>query len=41
MPKKIDPAVRERAIRLVMDHREEFPLLTAAVKTVATECHDQ
>ena len=37
MPKKIDPAVRERAVRLVMDHREEYPSLTAAVKVVAAQ----
>lgn len=25
MPKKIDPALRERAVRLVREHRSEYP----------------
>ena len=25
MPKKIDPALRERAVRLVLEHRAEYP----------------
>ena len=30
MPKKIDPTVRERAVRLVREHRSEYPSDTAA-----------
>ena len=30
MPKKIDPALRERAVRLVREHRSEYPSLTVA-----------
>jgi len=30
MPKKIDPALRERAVRLVMEHHQEYSSLTAA-----------
>lgn len=37
MPKKIDPALRERAVRLVLEHHEEYPSMTAAVKAVATQ----
>jgi hypothetical protein len=35
MPKKIDPAVRERAVRLVREHRAEYSLLTAVAEAVA------
>jgi transposase len=35
MPKKIDPEVRARAVRLVIDHLSEYPSLTAAVEAVA------
>lgn len=35
MPKKIDPAVKERAVRLVREHRLEYPSLTAAAAAVA------
>jgi transposase len=35
MPKKIDPAVRERAVRLVREHRAEYSSLTAAAEAVA------
>ncbi|WP_147304053.1 hypothetical protein [Subtercola boreus] len=35
MPKKIDSAVRDRAVRLVQDHRSEYPSLTAAAAAVA------
>ena len=31
MPKKIDPVLRERAVRLVREHRSEYPSLTAAL----------
>src|SRR3954454_2797654 len=30
MPKKIDPALRERAVRLVREHRAQDPSTTAA-----------
>jgi transposase len=30
MPKKFDPALRERAVRLVREHRAEYPIVTAA-----------
>ena len=30
MPKKIDPALRERAVRLVREHRAEYSSTTAA-----------
>ena len=35
MPKKIDVKVKERCVRLVLDHVSEFPSLTAAVEAVA------
>src|SRR5690625_965033 len=35
MPKKIDSAARERAVRLVLDHHQEYPSKTAAIKAVA------
>ena len=34
MPKKIDPVVRERAVRLVREHRAEYSSLTAAAEAV-------
>ncbi len=37
MPKKIDPALRDRAIRLVREHRSEYPSLTAASAAVARQ----
>jgi transposase-like protein len=37
MPKKIDPAVKERAVRLVREHRLEYPSLTAAAAAVARQ----
>lgn len=37
MPKKIDPALRERAVRLVREHRAEYPSATAAVAAVARQ----
>jgi transposase len=37
MPKKIDPALRERAVRLVLEHRAEYPTATAAVQAVAKQ----
>ena len=37
MPKKIDPALRERAVRLVVEHQQEYPSLTAAAAAVARQ----
>jgi transposase len=37
MPKKIDPAVRERAVRLVREHRAEYSSLTAVAAVVARQ----
>jgi transposase-like protein len=34
-PKKFSPEVRERAVRLVQDHRGEYPSLWAAVESIA------
>ncbi len=35
MPKKIDPDLKARAVRLVTEHRGEYPTLTAASQAVA------
>lgn len=37
MPKKIDPQVKARAVRLVSEHRGEYPSLTAACEAVARQ----
>ena len=37
MPKKIDSALRERAVRLVREHRAEFPSLTTASAALARQ----
>jgi len=37
MPKKIDRALRERAVRLVREHRSEYPSSTAASAAVARQ----
>lgn len=37
MPKKIDPAVKERAVRRVLEHRAEYSSLTAAAAAVAKQ----
>lgn len=37
MPKKIDAAVRERAVRLVLEHQQEYSSLTAAIEAVARQ----
>jgi transposase len=37
MPKKIDPALRERAVRLVREHRAEYSSTTAAAVAVARQ----
>jgi hypothetical protein len=34
MPKRIDPELKARAVRLVSEHRGEYPTLTAASQTV-------
>ena len=36
-PKKIDPALRERAVPLVLEHRAEYPTTTAAVAAVSKQ----
>src|SRR5699024_1932127 len=35
MPTKIDSALRQRAVRLVLEHQQKYPSMTAAVKAVA------
>lgn len=35
MPKKIDPQLRARCVRLVREHLQEYPTQTAAVTAVA------
>lgn len=35
VPKKIDSKVKERCVRLVLDHLQEYPSLTAAAEAVA------
>jgi transposase len=35
MPKRIDPAVRERVLRMVADHRGESATPTAVAKVIA------
>ena len=35
MPKKIDPKVKERCVRQVLEHLAEYPSLTAAAEAVA------
>ena len=37
MPKRIDPAVKERALRLLREHRGPYPSLTAACAAVARQ----
>lgn len=37
MPKKIDPQLRARCVRLVREHQQEYPTLTAAVLAVARQ----
>lgn len=37
MPKKINVEVKDRAVRLVRDHRQEYPSLTAASEAVAKQ----
>jgi len=35
MPGKIDPAVKERALRMITDHRQDYPSDTALAEAVA------
>jgi transposase-like protein len=35
VPKKIDAKVKERCVRMVLDHLQEYPSLTAAAEAVA------
>jgi transposase-like protein len=37
MPKKIDPAARERVVRLVLEHRGEYPSVTVVIAAVARQ----
>ena len=37
MPKKIDDQLKARAVRLVTDHQQEYPTLTAACEVVARQ----
>ena len=37
MPKKIDPGLRERAVRLVLEHRAEYPSTAKAIAAVARQ----
>lgn len=37
MPKKIDPALKARAVRLVNDHLPEYSSMTAACEAVAKQ----
>ena len=39
MPKKIDPEVRSRALRLLEAHGGEYTSLTAAAEAIATILH--
>jgi transposase len=37
MPSKINPAVKERAMRMVADHRSDYPSETALAEAVASK----
>ena len=37
MPKKIDPAVKERALRMFAEHRQDYPSDTALAEAVAKQ----
>lgn len=37
MPKRIDEDVKDRAVRLVAEHQQEYPSLTAACEAVARQ----
>ena len=34
-PKKYSPEIRERAVRMVQEHRNEYPSLWAAIESIA------
>jgi transposase len=37
MPKKVDPALKERALRMVAEHRGDYDSVTAVSKVVAEQ----
>lgn len=37
MPKRYDPELRARAVRLVLEHRDQYESMTAAVEAVAAQ----
>jgi transposase len=37
MPKKVDPALKDRALRMVAEHRSDYPSVTAVAKAVADQ----
>lgn len=37
MPKKVDPALKHRALRMVAEHRSDYPSVTAVAKAVADQ----
>lgn len=37
MPKKVDPALKDRALRMVAEHRSDYPSVTAVSKVVAEQ----
>jgi transposase len=37
MPKKISPEVKARAVRLVQEHQQDYPSVTAAARAVAKQ----
>jgi len=37
MPKQFDEQIRDRAVRLVLEHQQEYPTLTAACQAVARQ----
>ena len=37
MPKQVDPALKDRALRMVAEHRSDYPSVTAVSKAVADQ----
>ncbi len=37
MPSKIDPAVKARALRMIADHRGDYPSYTACAEAIASK----
>jgi transposase-like protein len=37
MPKKISPEVKDRAVRMVLEHQQDYPSVTAAAQAVARQ----